>query len=160
VTDPRAWESDGPIDQYGRSLAGMTPDQLEQMAAAYRASQTLPQPAPAASVCHAEGCENAVTHQTQRDGTGDEAEQHWAALEQHIRAAGNPEYVQQRGPVTVARHHCDEPGHADPAYLEAQAAAAADVGRQAIVPGLFDGFTHEQLLQLADAIQRNFGGAG
>lgn len=75
-----------------------------------------------AATCHA--CTEPATHQTSRPATPGEAEAHWAALEQNIRAAndGRPEvdYVADRtDSVTIAVHRCDE--HADPAYLEAKA---------------------------------------
>lgn len=71
---------------------------------------------------HPDGCTNTATHQIQRDATETEASAHWDAVEQNIRASGNPDHVQNRNDtVTVAEFRCDAPQHADPAYLEAKA---------------------------------------
>ncbi len=80
----------------------------------------------ATTCAHSAGCTNRATHQTTRPATPEEAEAHWAATEQNIRAAndGRPEvgYVADRtDSVTIAVHLCDDPQHADPAYLEAKA---------------------------------------
>lgn len=66
--------------------------------------------------CH--HCGVPATAQWQRHATGDEAEQHWAATEQNIRANNDGhaavEYVADRSDsVTKAVFGCDE--HPDPA---------------------------------------------
>lgn len=83
-----------------------------------------PIPGPAEQLCgHPDGCDQPATHQTQRPATDNEATAHWDALEQNIRESGTPDYVQRRDDtVTVAEHRCDDPDHADPAYLDALAA--------------------------------------
>lgn len=72
---------------------------------------------------HPSGCEKPATHQIQRPATDAEATAHFDALELNIRSHGQPEYVHDRsGDVTVAERRCDDPEHADAAYLEAMAA--------------------------------------
>jgi hypothetical protein len=64
-------------------------------------------------VCHR--CDSPATAQWQRSGTDAEREQHWAALEAHIRSqpnlfdSSNAEYTANRNePVTKAVFGCDE----------------------------------------------------
>ena len=85
----------------------------------------LPIPGPDVQLCgHPDGCDQPATHQTSRPATEQEAAAHWDALEQNIRAHGNPDHVQNRDDtVTVADHRCDDPAHADPAHLDAKTAA-------------------------------------
>jgi hypothetical protein len=82
-------------------------------AAAARFGATALELAAPPNPCHR--CGRPATTQWQRNGTDAEAEQHWAALEAHIRSQSNlfgsenAEYVADRSePVAKAVFGCDE----------------------------------------------------
>lgn len=91
----------------------------------------LPHAAPQPNPCHR--CNAPATVQWQRNAVAAEAEQHWGALEAHIRSQPNlsgpenAEYVAERAqPVTRAVFGCDEHDLSPtPTAGGAKAAAAA-----------------------------------
>jgi hypothetical protein len=112
-----------------RAIAGLGTSAADSLAAvgAVTGALAASRRAAVATPCgHRDGCTNDATHQFPRDATPEEAEAHFVALEQNIRASndGRPEveYVHPRtDTVSIAEHRCDDPAHADPTYLEAKA---------------------------------------
>lgn len=136
-------------------IAAGTPVLVALAKAAFTSVETTVQ-----ACTHPDGCANDATHQTQRPATDQEAAAHWDALEQNIRIHGNPDYIQNRDvTVTVAEHRCDDPGHADPAYLGATAAADAYAGAMHQLQHSVATFTAEQIAQLAASIRDIVGNA-